>query len=121
MVRMLAYYGGCYGVLDKKIRIHESQDSIPVPVEMQATDIIQSATVFPNPNTGSFQLQLMLKEQNSVNLWLFRPDGILVEQRERVGNHQYLESFQLNNEAKGVYTMIVQSEDAWRYLHILIQ
>jgi hypothetical protein len=120
-VQLLAYYGGCYGLLDKKIRIHENQDSIPIPIEIQAADIIQSATVFPNPNTGAFQLQLMLKEPKSVYLWLFRPDGILAEQLELAGDSHYLASFQLTNDVKGVYTMIVQSETAWRHLHIIVQ
>jgi len=121
MVRLLAYYGGCYGLLDKKIRIHENQDSIPIPVEIQSADIIQSAAVFPNPNTGTFQLQLMLQQPKSVYLWLFRPDGILVERRELAENNQHLESFHLTGDTKGAYTLIVQSEDAWRHLHIIIQ
>lgn len=76
--------------------------------------------IFPNPNNGSFTLELSSEVENIVNLRIFDPVGILVyEENELIINDRITKVFSLDYLSAGVYFLNVFSKDI-RYVKRVI-
>lgn len=84
---------------------------------------VQSFDVFPNPNSGAFQLRLQFAEQFEwVVIQLTDLQGRVLERREveRPGL-QYQAEFRPNAIARGQYFLQVMANDQWLSRKVLIQ
>jgi len=121
MIGLEVFAGNCYEYLEKEIRIYSTRDSLDYELPTLLEQRIRSFEIYPNPNNGAFQAELVLAESATAQIWLFRRDGTLVEHRQVAGSDYYLETYAWTDLPPGVYTALAQSGEDWVYVNFVIQ
>ena len=78
--------------------------------------------VIPNPNTGKFTFMVNSKPQGTISLHLVNPLGQTVEKRElRYMESKHIEQFDISHLSKGMYHLIIQSDNGQKSEKIIVQ
>jgi hypothetical protein len=110
-IGMRTYVGKCYAVLYKSIRVMDKFDIENYEDADEA--MLRSFTVFPNPARGQFTVNIELKEENPVTVYLINSGtGKVIDRKEGVGNKVYNEVFRLSDLPKGTYVVSLVSPKA---------
>ena len=86
-------------------------DSIKVEVEIclsipQTTDLLNTLRMYPNPNTGLFNLAFDLERRQDVNIEIFSVTGRLVFQQSLHQHHgAFKQTLEMNNHVPGIYML----------------
>ena len=120
-IRMYAYHGDCYGVIDKQITIHATADSLHNQDIQPADSEIIQFSLFPNPNDGTFDVNIGLSTPQDVTLWIFREDGLALDTRQLNGANAYMEHFAFANLHPGLYTVVLQTQSEWLHLNFVVE
>ena len=67
--------------------------------------------VYPNPNSGLFNLKLEFTETQNVEISLFSSIGQLIEMRQIDNVDAQVETFNMSSEAEGVYFIRVKTNN----------
>lgn len=102
--------------------------STSYPVEYVITDKISissisagECTVYPNPSTGIFTVSLSNIEQAEYTIELFSPHGTCVFTSTQKIDAQFSHTFDVRHLAKGVYNLVVRSNQKTFTKQIVIQ
>lgn len=120
-ITMYAYRGDCEMKVTKTIQIFETVEELlnPDNVEPGFTQILEF-TLFPVPNDGQFDIRVALSDKTPIQLYIFREDGLLIDERSLSGQYLYLEQYNLTNLQTGVYAAILQTGSEWRYFTFVV-
>ena len=118
---LYTYYGECHGIIEKTIQIFSSPDSLSNQNLDNQQSNITAFNLFPNPNHGTFDVTIGLVDPQAVTLWVFRGDGLVLEQRELVDADHYTEHFAFANLHPGLYTVVMQSGEEWLHLNFVVE
>lgn len=120
-ITMYAYRGDCEMKVTKTIQIFETVEELlnPDNVEPGFTEILEF-TLFPVPNDGQFDIRVALSDKTPIQLYIFREDGLLIDERSLSGQYLYLEQYNLTNLQTGVYAAILQTGSEWRYFTFVV-
>ncbi|NND07620.1 MAG: T9SS type A sorting domain-containing protein, partial [Saprospiraceae bacterium] len=119
-VLLKANNGGCMSILEKSIQIVEDNNQLDSNLVLNPTSI-NSATLFPNPNTGNFNLLVELNEPSTLQIRIYDEQGIL-HFADQVGeSDSYATNIDLGAVSPGVYTVLIQSEVAWTSHNVVIE
>jgi len=71
-----------------------------------------SCRIFPNPNNGLFQIELTPKQPGKVSIQIINLNGqIVLDEQLNSGTGKVIKSFDLRNQARGVYQIRIQTSD----------
>jgi len=85
-------------------------------------DEAYSASVFPNPNDGSFKLQLSTGEAQKVSIRMMSPLGKVVYSENNIQfNDRYETTIDIEHASNGVYYLIIEGENARRVEKIIVK
>ena len=83
---------------------------------------LYSASVFPNPNDGSFKLQLSTDEAQKISIRVMSPLGKVVYDQNNIQfNDRYETTIDIENAANGVYYLVIESDNARRVEKIIVK
>ncbi len=117
-VRLLAYNGSCMSVVEKEVEVVKSSAQITVPGFYY--DGIKDVSLYPNPNSGNFNVRIELTEINPIQIRIYDPEGLLLYKNLLTGSDFYSENIDLNDPMPGSYSLLVQSDQGWRSLHFVV-
>lgn len=79
-------------------------------------------TVYPNPNNGRFTLKFDAKLEGSLTIKLINMNGQIIEEREiHLSDQDQLEQFDMPNLGKGIYNLIILSDEIQGIKKIIVQ
>ncbi len=81
-----------------------------------------NASVFPNPNDGSFKLQLSADKTQNVNVRVMSPLGKVVYTNNNIQfNDRYETTIDIEHASNGVYYLVIEGDDARRVEKIIVK
>ncbi len=81
---------------------------------------IMNVAVFPNPNTGTFQVNISLRKDMDAKVQIIDMHGRVVAQRKTTGDSQYNLEFNLDNKiSAGVYLVSIQANESQKIVRIV--
>ena len=121
-VKLWAYSGGCISNTTKQVEIIYEIDSTDGNNIFGYKDpLIISFTVSPNPNEGTFNANISLREEADIQLVVFSVDyGIKIDERTEYGLKDYELSYSLSNLTSGVYVIMLNAGTERRQVKIII-
>lgn len=85
-------------------------------------DELYSASVFPNPNDGSFKLQLSSDKAQKISIRVMSPLGKVVYDQNNIQfNDRYETTIDIENASNGVYYLVIESDNARRVEKIIVK
>lgn len=116
---MKAYLAGCEDIVEKTITIIPADGQKDLKNEL--TDLIQSAKLFPNPNSGNFEVEIKLAYEADVRADLFSIKGLrIIPTKYDCGKKDYLIDFNLMRLEPGVYFVNVAAGNEVRKLKFVV-
>jgi PKD repeat protein len=93
----------------------EGSDEILITFDVCAGTAISSgnfsARIYPNPNNGTFRLELSSPKPGPVRLKIMTPAGILLmDKKETMSSEKYIHTFDCTAWSSGVYYLKIESE-----------
>jgi hypothetical protein len=83
-----------------------------LPVGLITNEFISDIVVYPNPNNGNFQIDIMMAAEKNVSIKIFNTMGhIVFEKTELFSIDNFKTTVQLSDVSKGIYFVNVQSEE----------
>ncbi|MDR1740034.1 MAG: T9SS type A sorting domain-containing protein [Bacteroidales bacterium] len=121
-IDMQAFSGGCYSPISKEIEIFTgTQDSI-LFAPWGVKPLIEKISVFPNPASGNFTIEVRLRESAEINLKLFDLTyGSFINERNESGSALYNINYRGNNLHKGLYIVTVTAGSERKQVKIIVQ
>lgn len=81
-----------------------------------------AVSVYPNPNPGVFQLELTPDKPGKINIQIISVSGQVIINEQFISDAgRIIKSFDLRNQARGVYQVKIQTADGYRNQQITIQ
>ncbi|OAV43828.1 SprB repeat-containing protein [Lewinella sp. 4G2] len=115
-VTVEAYSGGCFGMNSREITIYEDIDSLLLYDTLALGADIREVSLFPNPHNGRFTVDVDLREELPVTLFIFNEQGQQVDRRDFANLSRIRESYSLENLPIGIHTLVVRTDNALLYL-----
>jgi hypothetical protein len=118
-ITMNAYMSGCNDVVSKTINILPANEN---PGLKNAKDeLIQAAKLFPNPNSGIFEVEISLLYKADININVFSMNGIRVTPvKHETGKKDYLAPFNLRNLQPGTYFVYISAGNEMKKLKFIV-
>lgn len=101
-VGMRARIGECEQTIYKNIEVVEKYSYIE-NIEVDNEPYLKKFSVYPNPSTGIFTVEVELKETTDIELSLYNMNGLLVEKRIEKGDKRYQIPYNISEKADGIY------------------
>ncbi len=119
VVGMKAYFAGCEETVEKRISIIPADNSTN---QKAATDaLIQKAKLFPNPNTGQFEVEVNLAKEADISADVFSMKGMrMIPTKYDYGKKDYILGFNLMQLNPGVYFVNIMVENEVRKLKFIV-
>jgi hypothetical protein len=119
VVTLTAYLGDCVNTRQKTITFaafNAGTDATGVP----SADHPISVVVFPNPNSGVFQVKVEMQEIQTVEMALFDVFGYKVTAQTEKGADQYLTSFDVQSLPRGIYVLKVITPHQQKNIRVVV-
>ena len=113
------HLGDCTILLEKEITIYEDPGQIGSHTGNGFSEILEYV-LYPNPNTGQFEIQVVLDQPIPLQIRIYRDNGVLLESRFLEGTATYLEAFNLSNAPPGNYIAQIQTATEWRTINFIM-
>jgi hypothetical protein len=122
-VDLWAYSGGCISNVTKQVEIIDKNDSIDDGYDWGYQDpLIQSFVISPNPNDGTFMVNIGLREAADVKVVVYSVNyGQSVHTRTESGLQEYVLSYQLTGLTTGMYVVMLNAGDERKQIKIIIE
>jgi len=118
-VGMKAYYAGCSEMVEKRISIIPADNS--KTEKLAVAELIQNAKLFPNPNTGAFEVEVKLAKEANISADVFSMKGMRVMPTKfDYGKKEYLLGFNLMQLEPGIYFVNIIVEKEVRKLKFIV-
>jgi type IX secretion system substrate protein len=83
---------------------------------------IRSISIFPNPNSGIFTLRVESSTKQKLKLTLFNALGqVIIMRNMQISSGVSETDFDLSSKAKGIYYMMILSEDNYYYVKVSLE
>ncbi len=119
LIRLYATRGSCMSMIEKEITVVESLDSLYMPGS--GPNRIISALLSPNPNQGSFELEVELFNPSMLQIRIYNPEGQLIYHEQHIESIKYHEEIDLFSPPPGIYTLLIQTDQNWKSIQFVIQ
>jgi len=120
-IGLRAYKYGCSDYVEKKITVINSGRSNKNGTDEQE-DLIKSARLFPNPNSGNFQVEIELSRVADVKADLYNMGGVkIIPTKSAYGENKYLVDFNLMRLVPGIYFVNIEVEKEVRQLKFIVE
>ncbi|HEY9046401.1 MAG TPA: T9SS type A sorting domain-containing protein, partial [Ohtaekwangia sp.] len=119
-VSLAAHLGECFDQVSKTITIIESEDGT-VGGRLGYEEYVKRFILYPNPNSGSFDVGIELSEALpvSVSVW-HSPSGVLIKQVQQEGDAVYQLYFDLRPLSPGIYLVKLDYGKGERYIRFVV-
>ena len=118
-VTLRSFEGDCFEDFTKSILVGEARE-LPA-IELTDTPLIDEFTLFPNPSSGNFTTEVTLTREAKISLRFFGAiDGILYDDRELIGDQNYVESYNMNLPS-GTYILLLETFGGSEIRRIIIE
>ena len=116
-ISLIAYIGPCAIKQTKTIVIYSDPSELENP-ENHFTDpgFISNFQITPQLNDGRFTANVELTSNQDVSLILINDQGAIIEVRELTDQNNYSEDFDISNLPSGVYALVLQTFNDWRFV-----
>lgn len=122
-IGMTGYSGGCIAKVVKQVELVEASDSTAIDLGLGYKEpLITNLSVSPNPNNGTFTLNIELREEADIDVVVFGVDyGHTVDERQGYGLKEYTFNYQLEGLNSGTYVIMLTSQNERRQLKMVVQ
>jgi len=118
-IGMRAWMEGCEDIVEKTITILPAEEQ--TDLKSAKTDLIQNAKLYPNPNTGKFEVEVNLASETDVRADLFSIKGMrIIPTKYEKGKKDYLLSFNLMGLEPGIYFVNVAAGNEVKKLKFVV-
>jgi hypothetical protein len=119
-VTLKADLGQCHDEVTKSITIIDENFN-PRGGRLGAEEFVKSFTLHPNPNTGSFAVEVEFIEQSPITVTIWNiVSGTLVEKTSDDGHDHYKKQFDLNPISSGTYILRLDYKEGYRTIRFLV-
>ncbi|MFB6454157.1 T9SS type A sorting domain-containing protein [Chitinophaga sp. Hz27] len=118
-IEMKATFGACTYTLRKNITI-DGYDPTAGPSYSTPIQVIDQATLSPNPNTGVFKLNVKLNRKQQAIVTVFDINGKIYDKRQYNPALTIEDQFSLNNALTGTYVLRIVTENESRDIRFII-
>jgi hypothetical protein len=119
-IGMAAYSGECFGILEKEIAIFSTPEQLTNESPEESSSCVLEFSLSPNPNNGTFEVNVLLEQQQVLELWVIGQDGIQFDHRELQSGFFFEEYYSFNALQPGIYTLVLQTDTEWQYLNFVV-
>jgi hypothetical protein len=118
-IGMKAYMAGCQDIVEKTITIvpagsQQSENKV-------AESLIQEAKLYPNPNSGVFEIEVKLAYESDIRADVFSMKGMrMIPTKYDYGKKEYLLGFNLLRLQPGVYFVNIYVENEMKKLKFVV-
>lgn len=106
-ISMKSHVGDCEEIITKKIIIIQGKSFDDIGVTQNP--FIKEFTIMPNPNTGQFNVKVVLQEQAKIKLRMMNvATGAVINDQELSGSSQYLIPYTISV-ASGTYILLLET------------
>lgn len=92
------------------------------PSGIAVGNISREISIFPNPNSGKFMVEVECEKGSRVNLNIFNSLGELISVRNRItSNNTTLLDCDLSDQSKGIYFIQILLEDHYYYSKVVVE
>ncbi len=112
--------GSCMSVVEKVIEIVADASLLDTNAVINSSSI-KSASIYPNPNSGNFNLLVQLEKASIIQTRIYSEQGILVFADQTASTDTYSANIDLGTVMPGVYSILIQTADAWTSLNVVIE
>ena len=119
IITMYAYKGSCWSMVEKSINIVDD----PSLIEKTQTAnqlVFKKFIVRPNPNDGNFMVDLELNQKEDVRILLYDQAGFVHYNKELLNIESHTENVSLNNLMSGVYVLMVNTNNSYKVVNVVI-
>ncbi len=107
-INLRSYQGDCYQDYNKSIMVAEGKET--AVTDDNQKKFIEEFIVYPNPNTGKFNVKLSLGEIANVSLKIINLiTSTVLDTREEKDLKEYLLEYQVNNLPSGLYLLTIET------------
>ena len=116
-ISLIAYIGPCSVKQTKTIVIYDDPSELENPENHFTEDgFISNFVISPQLNDGRFTADIELTSNQDVTLILVNEQGALIEVRDLKDQNNYSEAYDISNLPSGVYALILQTFNDWRFI-----
>jgi len=117
-ISMKAFMGGCEKMITKKVIVIEGQQFDDIGSVQNP--YIKEFTLAPNPNTGQFNVKIVLQEQGKIRLRMMNvSNSAVVDNKELSGSSQYTIPYNITL-APGVYILLLETAKGNQMLKMIV-
>jgi hypothetical protein len=110
----------CTDTVVKTIKVVNGSGKINQGPGQNGVGDILNVAVYPNPNMGTFQVDILLRKDMDAKVQVIDLQGRLVNQRNLTGDDNYKVEFVLDNKvAAGVYLVNIQVKESQKIVRIV--
>ena len=121
-VTLVGYYSVCSDSLTKTVAFFPPQEKLPSNARTaQGPQGIRTITVYPNPTTGRFRLEVSLYTATDLLVQLNDTRGQEVAYSQQQGSDAYTFDFDISRYASGQYFLRLVSQHDQRVVRIILQ
>jgi hypothetical protein len=118
LITMYAALGNCRDNFTHEITIREKSNEKSLQLGAKEP-LIQNFIVHPNPNTGSFTVEVTLREESDITLQLFN-FSTLMNKKELKGLKDYVTEYNIPNLSAGVYVLQVMAGNEQKMVKMIV-
>ncbi len=110
----------CTDTVVKTIKVVNGSGKVNQGPGQNGVGDILTVAVYPNPNMGTFQVDILLRKDMDAKVQVIDLQGRIVTQRSLVGDDTYKVEFALDNKvAAGVYLVNIQVKESQKIVRIV--
>ncbi|RLD78702.1 MAG: hypothetical protein DRJ10_09910, partial [Bacteroidetes bacterium] len=118
-IGMKVFLSGCTDMIEKQITIipGESLKELNEPKEM----LLNNAKLYPNPNTGVFEVEIELSVESDIQIDLFSMKGLkIIPTKYETGKKDYFIDFNLMKLNPGIYFINIKAQNEMKKLKFIV-
>jgi len=107
-IKMRSYQGDCYEDFEKNIVVLPLEEK-PLGIDRQKS-LIEEFVVFPSPSDGLFKTKVGLTSATNIKLKVLDlATGVVLDEREAIGQQDYILEYQMNHLPSGLYFVLLET------------
>ncbi len=119
-INLEIHHGDCSILIEKEITIYDDPAQLGGQNGNGYSEILEYM-LFPNPNTGQFEIRVVLEQAIPVQIRIYRDNGVLMTSRILQGEASYQEAIDLSSAPPGNYIAQLQTASEWKTINFIIQ
>ncbi|MBA6156265.1 T9SS type A sorting domain-containing protein, partial [Tenacibaculum sp. S7007] len=109
-VTLISKVGDCEEYITKRVLVLEKTIEEEEEENLSNNQVLSSILLYPNPSSGEFNLDIELKNINTINVKIYRLNSTMVLQKEYSGKDIYELDYNLSL-VSGVYFALIETKE----------